>query len=91
MIHSLAKPLHVSDLINVICGKNFCQEHVRKRSNFCIKYINVCQEILTYFYFVKRYHISLAMKVHQDHHSRKHIAYMYIILYECQTFVNNSQ
>ena len=37
----LAKSL--SDLINVIYGKNFCQGHWRKRSNFCIKYINVCQ------------------------------------------------
>ena len=31
------------------------------------------------------------MKVHQVHHLQKHMAYMYIILYECQTFVNNSQ
>ena len=33
----------VSYLINVICGNNFCQGHWQKCSNFCIKYINVCQ------------------------------------------------
>ena len=31
------------------------------------------------------------MKVHQVHHLQKHMAYMYIILYECQTLVNISQ
>ena len=36
-------PPGASDLINVICGKNFCQGHWRNCSNFCIKYINVCQ------------------------------------------------
>ena len=49
------------------------------------------RQVLNYFISVKRYHIPLTMKVHQVHHPRKHIAYMYIILYECQTFVNSSQ
>ena len=54
--------------------------------------ISTCvRQVLNYFFFVKRYHISLTMKVHQVHHLQKHMAYMYIILYECQTFVNNSQ
>ena len=78
----------VLDLINVICGNNFCQGHCRKCSNFCIKYINVCQASIKLFLFVKRYHIWLTMEVH---HLQKHMAYMYIILYECQAFVNNSQ
>ena len=63
----------------------------QKRSNCCINYINVCQASIKQLFSVKRYHISLTMKVHQVHHPRKHMAYMYIILYECQTFVNNSQ
>ena len=96
MIHlqfiHLAKSLW--NLNNIICGKNFCQGHWvhwRKRSNFCIKIATCVRQILNYFFFVKRYHISLTMKVHQVHYPRKHTAYMYIILYECQTFVNNSQ
>ena len=96
MIHlqfiHLVKP--ISDLINVICGNNFCQGHWRKCSNFCIKYINVCQASIKLFLFLlfdKRYHFSLTMKVHQIHHPQNHMAYMYIILYECQAFVNNSQ
>ena len=52
---------------------------------------SVSDQVLNYFFFVKRYHISLTMKVHQVHHLQKHMAYMYIILYEYQTFVNNSQ
>ena len=59
-------PWGASDLINVICGKKFCQGHWRNSSNFCIKYINVCQESIKLFlFFVERYHISLTMKVHQ--------------------------
>ena len=84
----------LSDLINVICGKNFYQGHWRKCSNFCIKYINVCQasiKLFLFLLFAKRYHISLTMKVHQVHHPQNHMAYMYIILYECQAVVNNSQ
>ena len=81
----------VSDRINVICGNYFCQGHWRKCSNFCIKYINVCQASIKLFLFIKRYHISMTMKVHQVHHLQKHMAYMYFILYECQAFVNNSQ
>ena len=46
----LAKNL--SDLINVICGKNFCQGHWRKRSNFCVKYINVCQASIKLFLYL---------------------------------------
>ena len=44
-------PLGASDLINVICGKKFCQGHWRNSSNFCIKYINVCQESIKLFLF----------------------------------------
>ena len=40
-----------SDLINVICGKNFCQGHWRNISNFFIKYINVCQASIKLFLF----------------------------------------
>ena len=39
------------DLINVICGKNFCQGHWWKCSNFCIKYINVCPASIKLFIF----------------------------------------
>ena len=48
-------------------------------------------KLFLFLLFVKRYHISLTMKVHQVHHPQNHMAYMYIILYECQAFVNNSQ
>ena len=51
-------PLGGSDLINVICGKNFCQGHWRNCSNFCIKYINVCQERIKLFLFLLRDIIS---------------------------------
>ena len=51
-------PLGASDLINVICGKNFCQGHWRNCSNFCIKYINVCQESIKLFLFLLRDIIS---------------------------------
>ena len=44
-------PWGASDLINVICGKNFCQGHWRNCSNFCIKYINVCQASIKLFLF----------------------------------------
>ena len=44
-------PLGASDLINVICGKKFCQGHWRNSSNFCIKYINVCQVSIKLFLF----------------------------------------
>ena len=75
-------PPGASDLINVICGKNFCQGHWLNCSNFCIKYINVCQEsIRLFFFFVKRYHISLTMKVHQVHHPQNHMSYMYILYF----------
>ena len=47
-------PPGASDLINVICGKNFCQGHWRNCSNFCIKYINVCQESIKLFLFLLR-------------------------------------
>ena len=43
-------PMGASDLINVICGKNFCQGHWRN----CIKYINVCQESIKLFLFLLR-------------------------------------
>ena len=43
--------LGASDLINVICGKNFCQGHWRNCSNFCKKYINVYQESIKLFLF----------------------------------------
>ena len=71
----------VSDLINVICGNYFCQGHWRKCSNFCIKYIDVCQasiKLFQFLLFVKRYHISLTMNVHQVHHPQNHMAYMYM-------------
>ena len=77
-------PLRASDLINVICGKNFCQGHWRNCSNFCIKYINVCQESIKLFLFLlfaKRYHISLTMKVHQVHHPQNHMSYIYILYF----------
>ena len=51
-------PPGASDLINVICGKNFCQGHWRNCSNFCIKYINVCQESIRLFLFLLRDIIS---------------------------------
>ena len=51
-------PLGASDLINVICGKNFCQGHWQNGSNFCIKYINVCQESIKLFLFLLRDIIS---------------------------------
>ena len=77
------RPPGASDLINVICGKNVCQVHWRNCSNFCIKYINVCQESIKLFlFFVKRYHISLTMTVYQVQHPQNHMAYMYILLYE---------
>ena len=60
-------------------------------SNFCISISTCVRQVLNDFFFVKRYHISLTMNVHQVHHVQKHMAYIYIILYECQTFVNNSQ
>ena len=45
-----ADPLGASDLINVICGKKFCQGHWWNSSNFCIKYINVCQESIRFHF-----------------------------------------
>ena len=78
--HRPPHPLGASDLINVICGKNFCQGHWRNCSNICIKYINVCQESIKLFlFFVKRYLISLTMKVLQVHHPQNHVSYMYIL------------
>ena len=61
-------PLGASDLINVICGKNFCQGHWRNCSNFCKKYINVYQKSIKLFLFLLRDHISLTMTVHQVQH-----------------------
>ena len=51
-------PLGASDLINVICGKNFYQGHWRNCSNFHIKYINVCQESIKLFLFLLKDIIS---------------------------------
>ena len=48
------RPPGASDLINVICGKNFCQGHWRNCSNFRIKYINVCQESIKLFLLLLR-------------------------------------
>ena len=76
----------VSDLINVICGNNICQGHWCKCSNFCIKYINVCQASIKLFLFLRDIIFYWPWKFIKSI-SYKNTWHTCI----CQAFVNNSQ
>ena len=80
-----------SDLINVILGIILAKDIGGIVPTFAESISTCVRQVLNYFFFVKIYHILLTMKVHQVHHLQKHMECMFIILYECQTFVNSSQ